>query len=621
MHRNSSGINLHSLNKYKFIIFGAVVLLSLLVAFKNQSGILYGDALGYYTYLPATFIHGKLKTVDEIAEVDNLDSHVAFGIRNFSNAYPQTTSGHSVIQYTYGIAAMNFPAFAAVYLWDKLRGVSHTGFERRFQSAIKALNVFYLFAGLYLCFLTLCHYFKPEVALASVSLLLLGTNLFWFGFVQFGMAHVPQFFLIALLCYLSVVAEKKYSNKDLFAICLLMGLITIIRPTDLLFGFVPLYLVLHKSSQNGVYRDQFISSLPKLLGFGILLFLIPILPQLFYWKHVTGQFLFDSYGSNGFNWTKPEILKGLFGPKNGWFTYTPLMLLAVFGFISKVLEKKWKVIFLLILPVYIYVCYAWFNYYYINGFGSRPMIHVYPIMVFGLAALLSISHKIGSKIMAILMLLAVYVNLNYTNKADKGQLFPDESTHSFNISTFFKSKLDYSDLYLLGTKINQNSYGNTTCELLQTLEWLVQDSTQILEDVDGTNYFRIKSNDIYPGGNILITVTESMMQNFSSLKVEATIRFQEHVFMPYDHQKIVMEVHRNNEQVYWECISLNEKIGKRHLDPSPIQIRSTIINEWDEVAFHFPTDRLKVGDKIKTFIWNPAQRESDFKALTLSACK
>ena len=82
--------------------------------------------------------------------------------------------------------------------------------------------------------------------------------------------------------------------------------------------------------------------------------------------------------------TNPEIIKGLLGAKNGWFMYTPLMLIACLAFFVKGMAKDIRIVFFLLVPVYIYIVYAWFNYYYINGFGSRPMIHLYPLLAFGI---------------------------------------------------------------------------------------------------------------------------------------------------------------------------------------------------------------------------------------------
>lgn len=582
---------------------------------------MYGDALGYYSYLPATFIHKNLKTIDTTAEIEGLNPGIVRGIKNFKNAYAKNKDGFSVIQYTYGVAAMQSPAFFTVVIYDKLFGNTPTGFERRYQAAIKFMNIFYLFLGLFFCFLSLRYFYSPRISLIASIVLLLGSNLFWFGFLQFGMAHVPQFCLIAVLTWLSIKTAAEFKIKEVLFIAFLLGMISIIRPTDIVFGIIPLVFTFLKCKESASFRKHFYIGLPKFLPLAILFFLIPFLPQFAYWKYVTGEFLFDSYIGYGFNWLKPEIIKGLFGAKNGWFTYTPLMLMAFLGLTFLKMNRSIKLIFFILLPLYIYICYAWFNYYYINGFGSRPMLHTYPIMVFGIASIFSIQKSILKWMAIFLIGCSIFVNLNYSSKAIDGRLFSDESTHAFNRSTFFKRNLNYTDLFLLGSKIPQSSLQTSKCEFLQELILNSDLSIPILKDDLGDNYVKVESKDVYPRGSIVYNVTDKLLDEFSSLKVEATMRFSEHVFMPHDHQKIVMEVLRGDEQMYWECISINDKVGKQEMDISEIEIRSTIINQWDKIAFHFPTDKLEDGDRVKAFVWNPAKRESDFKSLKLFACK
>ena len=55
------------------------------------------------------------------------------------------------------------------------------------------------------------------------------------------------------------------------------------------------------------------------------------IPQLLYWKTVTGNYLFYSYADEGFFFLNPQILKGLFSYRNGWLIYSPVMFFALLG--------------------------------------------------------------------------------------------------------------------------------------------------------------------------------------------------------------------------------------------------------------------------------------------------
>ena len=608
--------------KYGLIILFSGILLAFIVSLKSDGGMMYGDALGYYTYLPAAIIHKNLDEVDQLADLPNLEKGIARGIKNFKTAYPQNEKGNTIVQYSYGVAAVNSPAFFFIHLLDNIQSKEATGFEKRYQTCMQFINVFYLFLGLFFCFKAMCFYYDPIKAFVASILLLIGTNLFWFGFIQFGMAHIPLFMLISLLLYLSIQQSHKCQNRRLMAMAFVLGLITIIRPTDIIFGLIPLVYIIKECSRNQSYKSRFISNLKVAIPLGIIVFLIPIIPQMLYWKALTGEYVYYSYASHGFNWTNPQILKGLFGAKNGWFVYSPLMLLAIIPFFFKQMQKEIRILFFILLPLYMYIVYSWFNYYYINGFGSRPMIHVYAIMVFGIASLLSLKNRLLRIASLVLIAVAAMVNLNFTLKAKDGRLFSDESTHAFNTATFFKSELDYADLYLLGTRINQESYSDANCDLIKSLSFEGVDSTLLLNDVkEGMQYYSILKEDVFPVGNIAYVITEKDILNYSSICGSTMIRFNEHVYMPYSHQKMVLQVERDGEQVYWECISLNEKVGKRDSRESKIEIRATVIDTWDTVSFYFPISKLKTGDQVKMYLWNPAKRQSDFGGLELSLCK
>ena len=99
------------------------------------------------------------------------------------------------------------------------------------------------------------------------------------------------------------------------------------------------------------------------------------------------------------------------------------------------------------------------------------------------------------------------------------------------------------------------------------------------------------------------------------------MKFRDYQFMPYDHHKLVIEVKRKGENIHWEGISINDKIGKKDLDNSEIEIRRTYVDQWDNVNYHFPTKHLMSGDEVKVYVWNPARQSADFRYMELSLCK
>ncbi len=93
--------------------------------------------------------------------------------------------------------------------------------------------------------------------------------------------------------------------------------------------------------QNMERKINLADSKPNFLFKAIaLLFMLPIFPQLLYWKLVSGNWLFYSYGNEGFDFLHPHIFDGLFCFKNGWLSYTPIMLFGLIGIVLMHKKKK-----------------------------------------------------------------------------------------------------------------------------------------------------------------------------------------------------------------------------------------------------------------------------------------
>jgi hypothetical protein len=608
---------------YKYIIAIIAITVSLYFAVTNTSGILYGDALGYYSYLPASVIYHKLDRVDDLSDDPNIPTEIASGISRFKESYSTNEKGHPIIQYSYGLSAMLSPGFLSVYLWDRIQGRSSNGFEQRYQNAIVFLNVLYLLLGLFFCYRSLSVYYPKVSALGATLIGLLGTNLLWFGFIQHGMAHVPQFMLISAVFYLSTKLRLKWSDSTVLVIALLMGLITIIRPVDIIFGIIPITFILEGLNKGFDYRTQLLHRIVIKLPIAILLFILPIIPQLLYWKMMTGSYIYDSYSNYHFHWTEPHILDGLLGAKNGWFMYTPVMLIALVGLFCKSVPKRIKIIVLIILPIHIYVTYAWYNYNYINGFGSRPMIHVYPLMLFGIVSILSQHNTIVRWVNLSLILITSLISLNFTYKQLSGKLYSDESTWAFNKSTFYKNNISYHELFYLNSDWDQNALSkNTDCKNIEIIAAdNISDTPIIFDSIKQMNYLSFDSKSKYPTGSIVHTLSQTEIEKYNVLKSSLLMRFPEHQFMSHHHHKLVIEVLRDGKQILWESISINDKIAKKDIETAEIEIRRTYIDTWDTVDYFLPLNNLESGDQVKVYLWNPAMMQADFSSMSISLCQ
>jgi len=153
---------------------------------------------------------------------------------------------------------------------------------------------------------------------------------------------------------------------------------------------------------------------------------LPLLPQLLFWKAVTGQWVFYSYGQEKIYWLHPHVLEGLFSYRNGWLLYTPLMALAIAGmFMSFRIDKALSIAVSVVFALHVYIVFSWWCWYYGSSLSIRPMIDLYPLLAFPLAA--AFRRLLGMPWWAWLLTAGICVLLLFNNglqvwQYDKGML-------------------------------------------------------------------------------------------------------------------------------------------------------------------------------------------------------
>lgn len=145
-----------------------------------------GDSLGYYIYLPTTFIYQNLTQMDSSPDPSYPEVYKNY-VNNPPYNNPKTPLGKHIVQYTFGVALMEAPFFLASHALAGFLEMPKDGFSNPYQYGILISNWFYVLAGIVLLYLSLKRYFSSEVSLTTCSLLILGTNIFYFIIFQFGM--------------------------------------------------------------------------------------------------------------------------------------------------------------------------------------------------------------------------------------------------------------------------------------------------------------------------------------------------------------------------------------------------------------------------------------------------
>jgi hypothetical protein len=363
------------------ILICAITALTIIFSLKeyNQyAEVINHDVKHYYGYLPALFIHHDI-------EIKN--SKYFDGRKEYYYWYEKGPNNSHVIKTSCGVAYFYAPFFFIADAYVNLHGgyLKH-GFSVPYKIALLFCGVFYFVWGLFLVRKLLFKFaFSDTVVGLTVLLLGIGTNLLCYGSQSSPLSHVFSFFLLTAFALGVMRYEENMNWKNALYIGLLLGLISIVRPTNLIVGLL-LLLYQVNSLKTFLQRIRRLLSRYDLIGVMLIAFMVPWLPQFAYWKVVTGSFLYYPYGEEGFFWLHPKIYHGLLGFRKGWLIYTPLMFTAIFGLL--VMKKRCSSLqkaVILFTTLHIYVVFSWWCWWYGGSFGSRPMVDIYGILALPIA--------------------------------------------------------------------------------------------------------------------------------------------------------------------------------------------------------------------------------------------
>jgi hypothetical protein len=381
------------------------------------------DQFCYYAYLPALFVHGgdwDFGFVDSLPE-------------NNPRQYQPITApltGKRVNKVTYGMSLMFAPAFITAHVLTlALPGVireAPDGYSQPYRTAMAVSTLLYLALALLCLRRVLRRYFDEYITGCSLLGLVLGTNLFYYAVHENMMSHAYSFFLFSLVMWLGQEWRLKGRPLLLAVLLGLSGLVFLVRPTNLLVFVLPLLWGIRTPADIVANMRKAFQQWPFVLA-GLALALALVFPQLLYWKHQSGQWLFFSYGpEERFYWTEPAIFDGLFSYCKGWYVYTPLMFFATLGLIGVwqyAREWFWAVGVFFVLNVYMVL--SWWSWWYGGGFGLRAFAESGAVMSLGLAAFLHWvyrQHRFVSTFLFLVLPLCIVLNLFQTFQYKKAYI-------------------------------------------------------------------------------------------------------------------------------------------------------------------------------------------------------
>ena len=430
---------------YWGVIISLTLLMFLMVNFvwpddSYRTRAIDGDGSGYYDYLPTLVLN------------HSVDFKQTF---NFEKAnHPLDYLGHNfhrvgkgyINKFPVGTALMILPFFLIAHLLSPWFGLPDDGYSLLFQYEAALAALWWLWVGLFfLRKLLQSYHISDGVSFWIVLFTFTGTNLFYYAFVDVAFSHVYSFAAMAAFLFFTRELFVNYNLKWLALASFLLGWIVLIRPINILVLLSIPLLATNKRVFTKV-GGEILGSFKK-LSIIILMFLVAISPQLIINFLQTGKPVLYSYQGEGFYLFHPHISDFLFSFRKGWFVYTPLLLLLFPALLS--LYKKSKYHFyalLLFILILVYIFSSWWNWFYGDGFGMRPMVDFYSLFALMIAwwvVNLSARYK---KVLLFISFLFVGLNVVQSFQYFRGIIHVDSMTQKAYWHQFLRTADLYRDV-------------------------------------------------------------------------------------------------------------------------------------------------------------------------------
>lgn len=404
------------------VLTGLAIFLSFNYQARMPVEVIWSDAEGYHMYLPCALVYGNfddypVKTTEEIKH------------------YPGTQKYFT--KFTYGVALMQGPFFLGTMAYGAITNSQDAPNDGIYESGVLIAGFVYGWLGMLALVIFLLRRFPKWIVVVTTAFIFFGTNLFYYWIVEAGSSHVYSFFLLANMLLLT---DRLEGFKRWWQWCLLglvLGLLTLVRPTNLIAGLLIVFLNVHNRDQL-ITRLRFLWGNWKWLGVMAFIGIICWVPQVIYWYHISGNWIGWSYQGEGFtNWNSPKLIQVLTSEFNGLFIYVPLAAIAVIGSVAMTLKNRaqgWLYLGLFGLISYIFA--SWHYWSFGLSFGHRAYVEWYAVLALPIAFLLNASFR-WRKWLGLVVLLAgglcVYYTLELTYVYRTVSGWGDHDSWSFQV--------------------------------------------------------------------------------------------------------------------------------------------------------------------------------------------
>ena len=549
-----------------------------------------GDGKGYYAYLPVILLQ---HTVDFNQALNREKKNRPL---EYSSHYFHKVGAVYDNKYSTGTALMILPFFLAAHIISFLFGFPVDGYSVLYQYAVALAALWWLWVGLFFLRKLLQSYGVSErITVWAALFLLLGTNLFHYAFMEVAFSHVYSYTAITAFLWFSRLLFKSNGKKYAFIAAFALGIVALIRPVNILI-VIALPLVAENSRILKTRLMGLFGSFKNVLLLS-LVFLFAISPQLIINYLQTGNLIVYGYRGEGFDFLHPRLGAFLFSFKKGWLVYTPVMLLLLPATIALWRQSKLMFYgFVLFLSILVYTFSSWWNWYYGDGFGMRPMVEYYGLFALVISLWVNKLNPLAKGVLLMVVLLFSALNIGQTYQYSKGIIHVDSMTREAYKYVFLRTSDQYRNV--VGSA-DEDFYGKLSSQPLLTttsdfeghsVGWTASKHNDTILFRSSKNSYRFDEKTPYSTSfNVVI---DSVLHH--RIYLMASLYFFEPSENAAQQALYVVDVRdSDNNPKFYKAFKVK-------------RVPDKVVNVWRKSHIGIVLPNLDEGDKVKVYCWNKA---------------
>lgn len=381
------------------------------------------DEVQYFSYLRSLWFDGDVSFENEYRHFYNAGIARDEGFHE-TFLERSTETGRRINFATIGCAILWAPFYAVGDLTARLLRaggyeVAVNGYSRPYVTAVALASACYGLLSLLLALSAVerLDRWYPGMArrgTAAAVAVWLGTPLLFYMYVAPPMSHATSAFAVSAFLVTWLAVRERWSTGGLVALGALAALMTMVREQDAFFTLGPAL----DFAWHGWRHPSDRKRLLRAAGIGAAAGAVTYLPQALAYLALNGYVGPSRLVARKMTWTAPHALQVLASPAHGLFLWTPLALAALAGlavFWRRVPTEARPVAagLTLMVALQVYVAGSVESWSVAGAFGQRRFVALTPILLIGLAALLTRTGAMARarRAMTVVVLLCVWWNV------------------------------------------------------------------------------------------------------------------------------------------------------------------------------------------------------------------